>query len=749
MAVTGITVAAIYLVLLPFVDRTWRTTGDEPHYLLAAHSIVHDGDFDLTDNYLNFDYLNFYFSKDIVPQVRFNAAGQQILNHYPALSLLVAPAYLLGGRSGVLIMQAIMGGVLAAMMYRLAELTSRDTLAALLATGLVAFSLPVVAYPYLIYPEWIGAVLVTLVVFVLVTHESPGMIAVGAVLIALTLLPWLNRRFIPLALVSAVAVVWYWRGQRNLLINGVLTLAMTAISIGGIIWFNSQLSVPARADITAPVAGLDIWFRLVRGIGWLMDQQRGLLVFAPIYAAALWGVPAFIRYTWPARIRYWLVLLPLGLSLGIVFLAGGFWIAWELGPRFLVVGLPGVTVLLALAWRDLSRNFIGVALLVLLALVSLFNSWVVINNPELPYKSSLPIYYSEKLSVPFTEVLPDMAGYGRIVPDPDKRGLAPVVTVADQPVWSAPAGRSQQLVNGDSLTELPYGHYLLRWRLQAPPELPPDTALARLSVKQLGGGQLLEHRVTAADLPVNGNGVVTIDVLNPNPDRWRTPMVLHASATGAVDLLAGDLLFTPNQFFAVWLPYLYLALWIATMLLVWWLVPSQPGRRWPAPGRWGGVWSVVIVVGVCGYLFYQLTSPIHHYNATELAHFVGRPVIDRQAGDGEVWYVDPAVDMPQKAVYGPFDFFDPGVYHVTFRIKLSESVDPQQMVARLQVNATANYDELVTQPILAEHFSRPGLYHDMVVTFQNPRRQALSFEVHYLGTAPLYIDTVTVADGTP
>jgi hypothetical protein len=71
-------------------------------------------------------------------------------------------------------------------------------------------------------------------------------------------------------------------------------------------------------------------------------------------------------------------------------------------------------------------------------------------------------------------------------------------------------------------------------------------------------------------------------------------------------------------------------------------------------------------------------------------------------------------------------------------------VEIEQEIARLQVSATANFDELVTQPLLVEHFSGPDLYHDLILTVDNPRRQALSFEVHYLGLAPLVIDEVTI-----
>jgi hypothetical protein len=154
-------------------------------------------------------------------------------------------------------------------------------------------------------------------------------------------------------------------------------------------------------------------------------------------------------------------------------------------------------------------------------------------------------------------------------------------------------------------------------------------------------------------------------------------------------------------------------------------------------------------------------------------HFVGRVISDPAANDGQAWLVDPALDPPQKAIYGPFDFYDAGQYHVVFRLKLpnpdmplagqmasldadvvtvaaaapgdSPQISPEQEIARLQVRATMNYDQLLSQPIQANHFTQSNLYHDMVLTVTNPRRQALSFEVEYLGLSPLVLDQVTIS----
>lgn len=783
-AIVGVGVMAIYLALVPFIARTWRATGDEPHYLLAAHSLVTDLDFDLTNNYNQLDYLAFYFSRDIEPQVRLNQAGQQILNHQPGLPLLIAPAYALAGRLGVLIFQAGLGGLLAMLTFKLAVFISKDEKAALLATLLVAFSPPLFMYHYLVYPELAGALLTTLVLYLALTRSRPTPGAVGLVIVALVVLPWLNRRFVPLAILAGGLVAWAWwkskpASQQPLPGRpgwvGLVGLMAALLSIGGLVWFNSQLEAPLRTDITVPEDTLIGWFRLGRGIGWLLDQQRGLFIFAPIYILTLWGAPLLFYKGAAADWRNGedtgepdstqifasspglvagAIIGPFLLSLAVTTLAGGYWIPWELGPRFLVVALPPLAALLALAWRYYGRQKLWMGLAVLLAGISLGHSLIILRNPELPYKSSLPLFYAEKLPLPVTDLLPDLAGYTRISPERADPAGNRVVMDDGRPVWFAEAGQSLSLVQSGPLSELPFGHYQLDWPVRVEPGLPPDTELLRLSAKFLGGKPLFNKMVTAAELPEDGGyGLITYSFLNPNVDRWRTPLVFHAVSTGRSRIWGQDIDFSPNPFYAWFLPYFYLALLVGGAGLTWYrfrrqgtLQPELDFRPWFTWPRGIG-WSLVLVLPLLagGYLIFRQLQAEHTYPAANLYHLVGRPVSRAEGQDRPAWLVDPAVDPPQKAVYGPFDIYERGVYDITFRLKLPERGKAGVEVARLQVSGVASSEPLVSRSVAMDHFRQPNLYHDFVLTISNPRRQALSFEVHYLGTAALVIDQITIA----
>lgn len=764
LALVGGCVAVVYLVLLPYVARTWRTTGDEPHYLLAAHSLVHDLDFDLKNNYDQFDYLAFYFSKDITRQVRYDAAGHEILDHYLGLPLLIAPAYALGERFGVLAFQAVLAGLLAAITFKLAWSVSDDVGAALMGTLFVFFSPPLLFYPYLVYPELIAALLITTSLFFIITTRPTGWGAV-ALLLSLILLPWLNRRFIPLALVLAVLAGWpYWSGPitqtnrltlfRNLKM-GLAVVGLTALSLGLLWWVNSHFSAPARVDITAPATGTLLWMRLARGIGWLVDQQRGLFILAPVYILAVWSLPVLGRDFW--RSRNWLLLVPFILSLGLTAAAGGFWIAWELGPRFLVVALPALAPLLALAWRTYRHSKLFIGLSMVLCAISVINGIVILRQPELPYKSSLPIFYGNLFHLSLTDWLPNLGDYEIITPDLANDPAGQVMQQDGELLWLAASGQSTPLIAPTPLEALSFGHYRLRWSIQAAPGLPPETELLRLSIKHLGGGQVFYKTITAADLPADGRfGLVDELFLNPNPDRWRTTMVLQATATGQGDLRAQALRITPDPLYAWILPYFYLAFIVASAVGLWYrsgrgrLTPSaEPAlpAAVPAPYFWSA--ALVIPVATIGYLGWQHNLSSHTYDVAAFQHFVGQPMTDAAALDHQAWLVDPAVDPPQKAIYGPFDIYDAGQYQVTFRLKLSQPVDTTEAVARLQVAATANFEELLAQSLPAQAFSQPNHYQNFTLTIDNPRRQALSFEVYYLGVAPLAIDQVTITKTNP
>src|SRR5215212_5790507 len=91
--------------------------GDEPHYLLAAKSLVDDGDIDVSDDYRAKGYQAFY----PYPLDRQGKPNKDRLNepHGVGFPLLIAPAYAVDGATGVEVFLALVAALALTLAYRL------------------------------------------------------------------------------------------------------------------------------------------------------------------------------------------------------------------------------------------------------------------------------------------------------------------------------------------------------------------------------------------------------------------------------------------------------------------------------------------------------------------------------------------------------------------------------------------------------------------------------------------------------
>src|SRR5215472_5118908 len=74
---------AVYAAITPYVASQAWPTGDEPHYLVLAHSLIHDHDFDVGNNYRS-KYYGTNYPSDVDPPDQHtitNSRGEQLLWH--------------------------------------------------------------------------------------------------------------------------------------------------------------------------------------------------------------------------------------------------------------------------------------------------------------------------------------------------------------------------------------------------------------------------------------------------------------------------------------------------------------------------------------------------------------------------------------------------------------------------------------------------------------------------------------------
>jgi hypothetical protein len=381
--------------------------GDEPHYLLAAESIVEDGDVDVLDEYADRAYADFY-PYELQRHGR-TTAGRLNEPHGVGFPLLIAPAYAIGGVKGVELFLAAIAALAATLAYRLALRVAPDpwALGATLAVGL---SPPLLAYGSAVYPELAaGAALAGAALLALRLHERVARLDGFVCFALLGALPWLGTKFVPAGVViGALAARALWRAQRRTLAVGAVELSLFSVALyvafnealyGGPTPYDADVPGESATDAGSPRGYLERGYRLV---ALFLDREYGLLRWAPVFALAFAG----LWWLWRSHRERLAQALPgvrgielaaalcaaaLGAQLAVAAFAAptmfGFWFP----PRHLLAALPLAVPLVALGLRHLPRLGSALAVLTVAASAWLYADvrWgdgsLVAGRPEAPF----------------------------------------------------------------------------------------------------------------------------------------------------------------------------------------------------------------------------------------------------------------------------------------------------------------------------------------------------------------------------
>lgn len=391
-------------------------TGDEPAYLMLAHSLVTDGDFNLYNNCVNKD--GRFFGR---PQSGGHAARKDLERkevysiHTPGLPILLAPAYALGLRGPIAPRPAVclflnfLGALLAVNVYwycvavagncGAGPISSHERYAALAATSAVVLTPPVIFYSNLVYPELPGALFVIYALRHAIPHpegcatippprrcaDTPARILSA---LAAAFLPWLSFRFFP----AAVVIAW-WLSRGGAVGRGRARGARIFPWMALAVSLTLLLAYQYRAFGTINPAGgyaAQDWTRrgyfnqgLVNGLlGIVLDQGYGLFAWSPVYILSTTGLMLLIRER--RDLGLWLAVV-----LCALYLPGASFVHWWGGfappPRFTVVAAPLLGGALAYALARLPKRSFSV-LFGLLLCASLYFGYMGCMHPSKLYR---------------------------------------------------------------------------------------------------------------------------------------------------------------------------------------------------------------------------------------------------------------------------------------------------------------------------------------------------------------------------
>lgn len=372
----------VYLALIPWTSEQRPPDGDEPYYLLIAHSLVHDFDVDLTNNYQHGDSLSF-MPRRLEPQLGDPKGrdGHWFSRHdflFPAVATI---PYALGGKNGVLMLMAALAAALGWWTLRLARHQAGSNDGLFRAWCLMVFLSPLVVYSHQVWIEVPAALLLVIALdgILAINGARPSLRAsLGTLGATLLMLP-LKLRLALLA--GPLALLFWWRSGRSLRFGALVGIPLVLVSVGLLsfnTWFFGRaLKVYELGDLGLLQPPLVRYLRHFVGV--FFDLSFGLLALSPVWLVL---IPALV-VAWRRREPMLVYLAVVAGPYFFLLLSRREWYGgWSPAFRYGLVALPLLALILAPAldrargagWRLLA-SFGGVLTLGTLGAVLIVPGW--------------------------------------------------------------------------------------------------------------------------------------------------------------------------------------------------------------------------------------------------------------------------------------------------------------------------------------------------------------------------------------
>jgi hypothetical protein len=272
-------------------SRGIQLSGDEPHYLMVAQSLVEDGDADLKNNLRDRTYRPF-----MPVDIAFHGTvwdGKYHTFHLPGVAFLMVPFFYLFSLSGGLIPAGLFFRLSAALISAFFALGLFQILKKVLPGedhgGLFLFFLvtfPLVFHAVHLYPELPAA---TLLIFAYLCSRGRRQRAFMAGLL-LSATPWFHLKYVlPASILAAFVVAGIWRENAPLksrMRRLFFFAAAPALSAALLMLYSKALYGSFNPLTISPdqnVFAIPLWPRMETLLSFFLDQRDGLLVYAPVF----------------------------------------------------------------------------------------------------------------------------------------------------------------------------------------------------------------------------------------------------------------------------------------------------------------------------------------------------------------------------------------------------------------------------------------------------------------------------------
>jgi hypothetical protein len=376
----------VFVVLWGLITHgTSAGTGDEPHYQMITYSLAFDHDLDLTNDYSDSRNRSLFGRYESGTQVQPGKDGRLRPVHDIGMPVLFVPYYAVAylitaqliehvparwlARARLnftvvlrhLLSFAMIGltAAIAVSLLRIFSMLTTNSGRAFTWTLLLVLSPPILSHSFLFFTEILSA-FIALGVFVWLRrpdHSRVGALIAGAAVGYLFLVHARNAGLIAglMILVLLQARRWSDRGLIVAFVGGAAALFAVRTAVTYHFW-GTWLTTPHERFGTVDGLQPFVTESVTRIIGWLFDQEHGLLPYAPIYLLAPAGWVALWKRdrVLCADISI-LVLAYVGVMTMPILNAHGWRGGWTPAARFLVPVAPFLAILTFAAVAHLQR----------------------------------------------------------------------------------------------------------------------------------------------------------------------------------------------------------------------------------------------------------------------------------------------------------------------------------------------------------------------------------------------------------